>query len=84
MISHTARIEADRAFRSTRVLATPAAIAEIPPNEILAALNRHERGDCGEFDTDDLAENDPPLREGTRLLSAYVSSSDSTAGPACS
>ncbi len=60
-------------FSLGRVLATRAAIAEIPPNEILAALKRHERGDWGELTPEDAAANDQALTLGLRILSAYRS-----------
>lgn len=56
-----------------RVLITPGAQAALTPEEILTALNRHVRGDWGDVDAEDRAENDRSFRHGFRILSAYQS-----------
>ena len=40
----------------------------------MSALQRHTKGDWGELDPEDWAENELSLKEGFRLLSAYRSS----------
>lgn len=60
-------------FPLGQVVATPGALAEIPHEEIAAALGRHNRGDWGEVGEADKQENELSLREGFRLLSAYRS-----------
>ena len=57
-----------------RLLITPAAQAVLTQEDILAALNRHVRGDWGVVGPEDRAENDLSLKEGFRILSAYESS----------
>jgi len=60
-------------FRIGRIVATPAALAEIHQDDILAALRRHHSGDWGELDDSDRKANDQALVDGTRLLSTYQS-----------
>ena len=60
-------------FHLGRIVATPGALASIPQSEIFEALYRHERGDWGELDPHDVAENERGLQNGLRLLSAYNS-----------
>jgi hypothetical protein len=55
------------------VCATPGAIDEISVFDQMTALQRHARGDWGELDPEDWAENELSLKEGFRLLSAYHS-----------
>ncbi len=54
-----------------RTVITPAAAAEIPPEEVLRALDKHGRGEWGNLDEADLNENEFSLKNGFRLLSAY-------------
>lgn len=54
-----------------RLVMTRGVAAEIPLDEILIALGRHQRGDWGEVPPEDAAANDRALRKGGRLLSAY-------------
>ena len=60
-------------FPSGRLVATPGAIREVPPEEVLTALTRHARGDWGEVDAADRHANDNALIQGTRLAFAYIS-----------
>jgi hypothetical protein len=59
-----------------RVVATPGALKEIPPAEMLRALDRHQRGDWGEVDEADRQENELSYEKGFRILSAYRTSND--------
>lgn len=58
-------------FPLGRVLITTGAEEKLHPAEVIAALRRHARGDWGELDPDDHAENQLALREGLRLFSVY-------------
>ena len=53
---------------------TPGALGSIPPDEMLAAVGRHSRGDWGDLCEEDRKENEFSLRRGFRLLSSYRSS----------
>ncbi len=55
------------------VVATPGVLAELTEEDRLGALARHARGDWGDVDAEDWAENELSLNEGFRLLSAYHS-----------
>jgi hypothetical protein len=64
-------------FPLGRVLATPGALealrkASQQPQEF---LDRHARGDWGELDSHDAAENELSLLRGFRLLSSYTTRS---------
>jgi hypothetical protein len=61
-------------FSPGAIVATPAALGVVSPDEIRAALQRHLRGDWGEVDRHDWNANNLALLEGTRLLSAYDTS----------
>lgn len=54
-----------------RVLATPGVLLAVPPDELLAALDRHARGDWGDIDDDDREQNERGLVAGCRVLSVY-------------
>lgn len=58
-------------FSLGQLLATPAVLERISNDQMLAALNRHARGDWGDVDEHDRQANNTALREGTRLLSSY-------------
>ena len=60
-------------FSPGRLLVSPGARAELSDEDVNRALTRHLRGDWGEVDDHDRAENEMSLREGFRLLSAYTS-----------
>lgn len=58
-------------FRLGQVYATPGVIEEISVIDQMTALQRHSRGDWGELDSEDWAENELSLKEGFRLFSVY-------------
>jgi hypothetical protein len=55
------------------VVATTGVLAELTDEDRLGALARHARGDWGDVNQEDWAENELSLNEGKRLLSAYHS-----------
>ena len=55
-------------FALGQTVATPGALAAIPPDEIQAALRRHQRGDWGDLDEEDRRENEWSLANGFRLV----------------
>jgi hypothetical protein len=61
-------------FPLGQICATAGAIEEISFVEVMSALQRHAKGDWGDLDPEDWAENELSLKEGFRLLSAYRSS----------
>ena len=61
-------------FSLGRVCITPNAASQLPHDDVKRALQRHARGDWGEVDDNDCAENNRCVREGCRLLSAYLAS----------
>lgn len=61
-------------FSLGQMVATPNALAQIPHDEILAALSRHVQGDWGTLDKEDLDSNEQALQKGGRLFSSYHSS----------
>ena len=54
-----------------QLVMTPGVQAEVPPDEYMAALQRHARGDWGNVSSGDKKLNDEALKEGTRILSSY-------------
>lgn len=68
------RPRAEKSVTLGRVVATPGVLREVPPEELLHALDRHQRGDWGEVDAHDKAQNDFSLEHGLRVLSAYSTS----------
>lgn len=65
-------------FKPGRVLATPGAIEALTRSgqNVWHFLARHLAGDWGVVDTDDKAANDDALRDGSRILSAYLLEGD--------
>lgn len=63
-------------FSLGRLVATPGVLSALTPAEIQTALSRHVSGDWGELDDHDRQENEFSLREGFRILSAYLSKAD--------
>jgi hypothetical protein len=61
-------------FLLGQIVATPNALNKIPNDEILTALSRHERGDWGILDPEDLESNEQALLKGGRLFSRYFTS----------
>jgi hypothetical protein len=61
-------------FALGRLVTTPAALAALNAEDVVAAIRRHVTGDWGELDEHDRKENELSLREGFRLLSAYTDS----------
>lgn len=61
-------------FNPGRILATPACLElfEQTGQSLWEFLSRHLAGDWGVVDNDDKAANDEALKDGSRLLSAYV------------
>lgn len=61
-------------FRLGRLVATPGALAALRHAEShpIALLVRHMRGDWGELDDEDRAQNEMSLITGMRLLSSYT------------
>ena len=58
-------------FQLGEVVSTPGALEFVSQDQMLTALARHNRGDWGDLDADDRAENELSLKEGFLLLSAY-------------
>lgn len=61
-------------FNLGRVLATPGAVEALERSgqSLWHYLSRHLAGDWGSVDAEDKAANDEALKDGSRLLSAYV------------
>ncbi|GEP44444.1 hypothetical protein [Brevifollis gellanilyticus] len=62
-------------FPLGQLFATPGVLVEVTEVEISLALARHAMADWGDLDQEDIDENNRALKEGSRLLSAYHSSS---------
>ena len=62
-------------FPLGRLVITPAALHALKAEDVTASIRRHVTGDWGELDEHDRQENERSLREGYRLLSAYMDSS---------
>lgn len=58
-------------FRLGHIVITPNALSQLAPEDILAAIQRHQAGDWGEVSSHDHAENELSLKQGFRLLSVY-------------
>ena len=65
-------------FSLGKVVATPAALALMKRHGVAAItlLSRHQHGDWGDINKDDSAANSAALRNGSRILSAYVIKGD--------
>lgn len=64
-------VSAAAKFSPGQLVATPNALRSLDEVDIRAGLNRHLRGDWGDLDDEDIAENELSLVKGFRLLSAY-------------
>ncbi len=58
-------------FPLGRTVITIRAQGELHPYDVRLALYRHARGDWGEIDPEDVAENERALLEPCRLISVY-------------
>lgn len=58
-----------RKFELGQVVQTANSMGQLNRKNVLIALGRHSRGDWGDLEKDDLAENEFSLREGFRLCS---------------
>ena len=67
-------------FKPGRVVATPGALEALAQSgqSVWEFLTRHLAGDWGLVDAHDKAANDEALKDGSRLLSAYVLSTGTT------
>lgn len=59
-------------FATGQLCTTPAAMATFSHEEMHACLNRHIACDWGDLDAHDIRANNRALKDGSRLLSAYV------------
>jgi hypothetical protein len=59
-------------FSLGQTVITPGAMGCLEATDVYNALRRHARGDWGDLDPVDKAENDHSLDAGFRLLSAYT------------
>ena len=61
-------------FALGQTVATPGALEAMKRLDIspITLLSRHQRGDWGDLDEEDKAENDLSVNEGLRIFSAYV------------
>ena len=61
-----------------RTVATPAALAVLERHGVgsFALLSRHQRGDWGDLNQHDRAANEAALKNGSRILSAYMVKGD--------
>lgn len=61
-------------FKPGRVVATPGALEALEQagQSVWEFLTRHLAGDWGVVDAEDKAANDEALKDGSRLLSAYI------------
>ncbi len=62
-------------FELGRIVATPGALEVLAPEESQVLLRRHAAGNWGVVDAHDRRANNRALKDGTRLLSAYVAAS---------
>lgn len=65
-------IHTPKTFPLGQTVITPNALERLHPDDVHAAIRRHASGDWGEVGPEDAAENNLSLRQGFRLLSAYV------------
>ena len=58
-------------FRCGKLVITPNALEQIPREEILTGIGRHQAGDWGDGSNQDWEKNELALKRGTRLFSVY-------------
>lgn len=58
-------------FEPGRLVATPAALAAVPIQELMEAYGRHLNCDWGDLSEEDRLANNAALKSGYRLLSVY-------------
>ena len=58
-------------FELGRIVATPAALSVLAPEEPLVLLQRHQSGDWGDVPPADARENRLSVKRGFRVLSSY-------------
>ena len=58
-------------FQLGQIVSTPNALSRLTPEDILAAIQRHQAGDWGDVNGSDREENELSLRQGFRLISVY-------------
>ena len=65
-------------FQLGRTVATPGALAVLERHGVgsFALLNRHQKGDWGDLKAHDRAANEAALKDGSRILSAYMVKGD--------
>ena len=65
-------------FQLGRVVATPGALAVLERHGVGSSvlLNRHQKGDWGDLNAHDRAANEAALKDGSRILSAYMIKGD--------
>ncbi len=61
-------------FKPGQIVATPACLEELERagQNIWEFLARHFSGDWGDLDAEDKAANDEAVKDGSRILSAYI------------
>ena len=66
-------------FPLGQVVATPATLKLVPPDQLQSWLHRHQTGGWGAVGPQDWAANDRALTDGDRLLSSYLTDGGRTA-----
>lgn len=59
-------------FRLGNMVASASALHSLTHEEMIEGLRRHQRGDWGDLQSDDQAENTSALAEGRRIMSLYT------------
>ena len=59
-------------FPLGKIVATAHALHSLTNEEMIRALGRHQSGDWGDLDEDDMVANKSSLSHGGRILSAYT------------
>ena len=59
-------------LRLGRIVSTPRALEALTQDDILMGIQRHQAGDWGDLQNEDLVANDQALIGRTRILSAYT------------